>query len=182
MWLILEFYTPWNISGTARLETLNFVYGLAMWIISFVVTECLQSGHGQGHVSYICILDLENFTTASLRCTGVIKSTVSLWSASWLNARVYHTLWLNARVYHTLVDCNPLTPLLRFVLDLLYKLYLHCCAAVSKIVTDSLRPAVRLWQHSFLFIINIATTVHCGTAIKWRHGADFQKTAEDISI
>ena len=28
--------------------------------------------------------------------------------------------------------CNPLTPLLRFVSDLLYKLYLHCYAAVGK--------------------------------------------------
>jgi len=39
-----------------------------------------------------------------------------------------------------LVDCNPLTPLLRFVLDLSYKLFLHCYAAVGKIGT--LRHAV----------------------------------------
>ena len=36
-----------------------------------------------------------------------------------------------------LVDCNPLTPLLPFVLDLSYKSFLHCYAAVGKILTDS---------------------------------------------
>jgi len=38
-----------------------------------------------------------------------------------------------------LVDCNPLTPLVRFVLDLSYKLSLHCYAAVGKILTDTSR-------------------------------------------
>ena len=38
----------------------------------------------------------------------------------------------------------PLTPLLRFVLDLSYKLYLHCYAAVGKNSTDMSRRAVRL--------------------------------------
>ena len=33
------------------------------------------------------------------------------------------------KVYYTSVDCNPLTPLLRFVLDLLYNLLLDNCAA-----------------------------------------------------
>ena len=33
--------------------------------------------------------------------------------------------------------CNPLTRLLRFVLDLPYNLFLHCYAAVSKILTDA---------------------------------------------
>jgi len=41
------------------------------------------------------------------------------------------------KVYYTSVDCNPLTPLLRFVLYLLYNLFLHCCAAVDKILTDT---------------------------------------------
>ena len=47
------------------------------------------------------------------------------------------------KVYYTLVDCNPLTLLLRFILDLSYKLFLHCCAAVGKILTDISRRAVR---------------------------------------
>jgi len=41
-----------------------------------------------------------------------------------------------AQVYYTLVDRNPLTPLLRFFLDLSYKLFLHCYAAVGKDSTD----------------------------------------------
>jgi len=45
---------------------------------------------------------------------------------------------------YTLVDCNPVTPLLRVVLDLSYKLFLHCYAAVGKILTDTSRRAVRL--------------------------------------
>jgi len=59
-----------------RLETSNFVYGLAMSSISLVVTDCLLSGRGQGHVSKFCIVDLENFATASHRCTGVINELV----------------------------------------------------------------------------------------------------------
>jgi len=52
---------------------------------------------------------------------------------------------LNAQVYYTLVDYNRLIPLLfQFVLDLLYKLSLHCCAAVGKILSDTWRRAVRL--------------------------------------
>jgi len=53
-------------------------------------------------------------------------------SACGLHLRWSSASWLNAQVYYTLVDCNPLTPLLRFVSDLLYKLYLHCYAAVGK--------------------------------------------------
>jgi len=37
--------------------------------------------------------------------------------------------------------CYPLIPLNRF-LDLLSKLFLHCYAAVGKILTDNLRRAV----------------------------------------
>ena len=43
------------------------------------------------------------------------------------------------KVYCTLVECNLLTPLLRFVLDLLYNLFLHCCAAVVKLLTGTSR-------------------------------------------
>ena len=31
------------------------------------------SGRGEGHISIFYILDLENFATASRRCTGVIN-------------------------------------------------------------------------------------------------------------
>jgi len=59
-----------------RLETSNFGYGLAMWSISLVMTDCPLSGHGQGHVSNFYILDLENFATAGCQCIGVINKLV----------------------------------------------------------------------------------------------------------
>jgi len=37
------------------------------------MTGCPLSVRGQGHVSNFYILDLENFGTASRRCTGVIN-------------------------------------------------------------------------------------------------------------
>ena len=49
------------------------VYGLAMWSISLVMTDCPLSGRGQSHVSNFYILDLENFVTASRRCTSDIN-------------------------------------------------------------------------------------------------------------
>jgi len=51
-----------------------------------------------------------------------------------------------------LVDCNPLTPLLLFGLDLSYKLLQHCCAAVSKILTNMLRRAVKVAE---LLVVNV---------------------------
>ena len=62
MWLVLEFYTPWNISWMAwGRDVTNFVSWLAMWSISLVITDCLLNGHGQGYVGNFYILDLENF-------------------------------------------------------------------------------------------------------------------------
>jgi len=57
------------------LETLNFVHGSAMWSLSLVMSECSLSGRGQGHVSNLYIVDLENFATASRRYTGNIHKT-----------------------------------------------------------------------------------------------------------
>ena len=51
-----------------------------------------------------------------------------------------HSGWMN-KDYYTLVDCNPLLlPLLRFLLDLLYNvfLFLHIYIAVGKMLTDTL--------------------------------------------
>jgi len=67
-WPVLEFDTPRNVSRKA-----DFVYRWAVWCISLVMTGCPLSGRGQGHVSNFYILDLENFVTASRRCTGVIN-------------------------------------------------------------------------------------------------------------
>jgi len=57
------------------LETLNFVHGSAMRSPSLVVIECFLSGRGHGHLSNFCIVDLENFATASRRYTGDIHNT-----------------------------------------------------------------------------------------------------------
>jgi len=103
------------------------------------MTDCPLKWRGQGHVSNFYIMDLGNFATTSRRCIQVLStnsSTVGVWITPMLNAQVYYKL--------TLVDCNPLTPLLRFVLDLSYKLFLHCYAAVGRISTDTSRRAFRL--------------------------------------
>jgi len=63
------------ISPQRLTETSNFVHGSAMWSFSLVMSECLLSGRGQGHVSNFYILDLENFATASHRYTGDIQNS-----------------------------------------------------------------------------------------------------------
>jgi len=57
------------------LETSNFVHGSAMQSLSLVMSECFVSGRGQGHVSNFCIVDLENFATASRLYTGDIHNS-----------------------------------------------------------------------------------------------------------
>ena len=70
--------TPCEISPEQlRLEISYFAYGLAIWCIKLVMTDCPPSGHGQGHVSNFYILDLENFATAILQCIGVINKLVN---------------------------------------------------------------------------------------------------------
>jgi len=46
-----------------------------MWSLSLVMSECSLSGRGQGNVSNFCIVDLENFATASRRYTGDIHNS-----------------------------------------------------------------------------------------------------------
>jgi len=98
-WLILKFYTPWNISGTAKARDQILYTGwpcevLAFGRVSLTVHWCGQRTRRR--------------------------------SACGLHLRRSSASWLNAQVYYTLVDCNPLIPLLRYVLDLSYKLVLHC--------------------------------------------------------
>jgi len=57
------------------LETSNFVHGSAFRGISLVMSECSLSWRGRGHVSNFCIVDLENFATASRRYTGDIHNS-----------------------------------------------------------------------------------------------------------
>ena len=46
-----------------------------MWSLSLVMSECSLSGRGQGHVSNLYIVDLENFASASRRYTGDIHNS-----------------------------------------------------------------------------------------------------------
>jgi len=55
-----------------------------------------------------------------------------------LHLRRSSSSWPDTQIYYALVECNPLTPLLRHALDLLYNLFIHRCAAVGKILTGTL--------------------------------------------
>ena len=69
----------YNISGTAKAGNLKFCIRVehAKWHMwQSVTTLSWLSGRGQGHVSNFYIVDLENFATASRRCTGVINKLV----------------------------------------------------------------------------------------------------------
>jgi len=57
------------------LETSNLVHGSDTRSFSLVMSECFLSGRGQGHVSNLYIVDLENFATASRRYTGDIHNS-----------------------------------------------------------------------------------------------------------
>jgi len=103
------------------------------------MTNCPLSGHGQGHVSNLYIVDFENFATASRRSTGVMNELLDGRLVDYTYNGRARRGWM-----HTLLYCDRLTPLLRFVLKLSYKLYLHCYAAVGKKSTDTSRRAVRL--------------------------------------
>ena len=72
---VLEFYTPCNISAMANATDFKFCTLVGMWSPSLVMSECSLSGRGQGHVSNFCIVDLENFVTASRRYTGDIHNS-----------------------------------------------------------------------------------------------------------
>jgi len=76
------------------------------------MTDCPLSGRSLGYPSNFCISALENFATASRQCIGVINklvdSTVSLWVTPTKVERVV------AECTSLLVDCNALTPFLRF--------------------------------------------------------------------
>ena len=67
----LEFYTPRNISGTAKARDFKFCIR-----VGHVMTDCLLNGHGQKRVNNFYILDLENFAIASRRCIGAINELV----------------------------------------------------------------------------------------------------------
>ena len=55
------------------LETSDFLHGSVG--LRLVMSECSQCGRGKGHVSNFCIVDLQNFATASRRFTGEIHNS-----------------------------------------------------------------------------------------------------------
>jgi len=57
------------------LESSNFVHRSDMRSLSLVMSECSLSGRGQGHVSNLYIVDLENFATPSRRYKGDIHNS-----------------------------------------------------------------------------------------------------------
>jgi len=70
------------------------------------MTDCPISGRGQGHVSNFYIVDLENFATASRRCTGVINELFDDQLVDYIcDSRAREVI----RSY-ALFDCNPLSP------------------------------------------------------------------------
>jgi len=88
-------------------------------------------------------LDLEKFRYGKsiVRIVNKTRRQSSLFTtrttvaAPWLNDR---RCTLTAHiVYYTTVDRNTLTPLLLYVVDLLYNLTQSNCAAIDKISTDS---------------------------------------------
>jgi len=69
-----------------------------MWSLSLVMSECSLIGSGQGHVSNFCIVDLENFATASRRYTGDIHN---------LTRRFVYDTWDNgSRLGCVMVECT----------------------------------------------------------------------------
>jgi len=93
------------------LETLNFVHGSAIRSLSLVMSECSQSGCGQGHVSNCYIVDLENFATASRRYTGDIHNStvVGLFMTPIDNESDSKASRLSAHFYYTSAHLNSPT-------------------------------------------------------------------------
>jgi len=83
-------------------------------------------------------LRLENFATGSRWCGQQNSSTAETVDYTYdgrANRGRMH------KVNYMLVNCNPLTSLLRFVRNLLYNLFLHCCSALDKILPNTSRRA-----------------------------------------
>ena len=113
--------SKWLISGKPLTQHLKgAIFAFPCWPLS---------GHGQGYMSNFYILDLENFATASRQCTGVINVDGPLVDYAyygkgrrgWMHKFVIR--WSTVTHCVCVVYCNPLTPLLQFVLDLSYKLH-----------------------------------------------------------
>jgi len=108
------------------------------------MSECSLSGRGQGHMSNFYIVDLENFATASRRYTGDIHNStvVGLFVTFETMGADSVASWLSAHCFHALPPTKSPTSYHRFVQDLSYNLFLHCCMAIGKISIDTTHHAV----------------------------------------
>jgi len=91
------------------LETANFVHRSDIRSLGLVMSECSLSGRGQGHVSNLYIVDLENF--ASRWYTGDIHNSivVGLLMIPIRQQSDSNASQLSAHVYYTSAHINPPT-------------------------------------------------------------------------
>jgi len=72
---VLEFYTTCSISATANAR--DFKFCTRVLSLSLVISECSLSRRGQGHVSNLYIVDIENFATANRQyASDILNSSV----------------------------------------------------------------------------------------------------------
>jgi len=95
---------------------------------------CLQKGTSFCNFSQTQDLE-ENFATASRHNS----STLALVDDTYDGRRV-------VAVYYTSVNCNPLTRLLRFVVDLWYNLFRQLCVWF-RLTSASRGPSASVWTH-----------------------------------
>ena len=88
-----------------------------MWSISLAMADCPLSGRGQGHVNNFNILDLEKISPEQVVINKLVDGQLVDYTYDGRPRRA----WMRNFV----IRCKSLTPLVRFVLDLSYKLFLH---------------------------------------------------------
>ena len=102
-------------------------------------------------------------------CTSPIQCEIQIWSIYILPlARYEQQCWTGSRisVWVLQVDDRPFTSAIS-----------QRVPAVCSAYTDNL-----WWQEFCCQWTSCMEQFTCGTAFKWRHGGDFQKTSEDISV
>ena len=118
--VVLEFYTPCNISATANARDFRF----CTWVgsLSLVMSECSLSGRGQGHVSNFYIVDFRHSKSSVYRRYTQLHRRRFVYDA-WDNGsrldRSRHG-WVHI-VYHALPPTKSPTSYHRFGQDLSYK-------------------------------------------------------------
>ena len=141
----LHFAPPFIASKRVHIETSNLLGLYRLSIASCTLPMKNHPWKGVVRVTWVISTfwaqKISPQQTVGVLVQSTISSTVSLWiTPIWRS----NASWMNAKVYYTFVECNPITQLLRLVLDLSYKLFPHCYAATGEILTDTSRRAVLL--------------------------------------